>query len=1025
MTTEAAHRRPEIVSEGRLPAHGLPIPDDAICLDGAWDFRYWSGDEPAFPAPGSGATVPVPSSWVLHGDGAWGIPIYTNVIYPFPIDEYPKVPLPDEGGDHLLSVVVPAEWSDQRIVLRVGAAESALDVFIDGERIGFSTDSRLPAEFDLSDHVTAGSEVTIGLRVHRWGASTWLEDQDMWWMAGLHRSIHLYATPMERIDDVFYSTELISTPDNDSPGNESAAHVTVDVWTSGLEAGSALTVALGDDTAEAAVASDGSARARIEVAKPSLWSAEDPNLTTLTVSTSSGHSVTMAAGLRTVEVVNGQLQINGKAITIYGVNRHEHDPEHGRWQNDADMAADMALMKASNINAIRTAHYPNDERFYDMADELGFYVFDEANIETHGLVFIPDSLPANDPGFADAFVARGERMVLRDRNHPSVIAWSLGNEAGFGPNHRAMAAAMRAADTTRPIAYHPAEDDPVVDIIGPMYPPVDEMEVLVQTADDRPVIMCEYSHAMGNSNGGLDEYWNLIDRSNRAWGGFIWDWVDQGLALETENGTTWWAYGGDFGDEPNDRNFNCNGLVDADRRPHPALDHVAWVYRPVVTEPLDLAAGRVAARNRRSMINTGDLELHWSLVVDGRTEASGQVGHTPIDPDMTSVITIDEIVPAIATMSPAFDARVRIEWRNGAQLVAWDELPCPTMRPVAPPERSVIVSDLSANDSDPATPSIELLDEGLVLRGGGTEAHIDATGVPSEIRFGDQAIAINRGRLGIWRPPTDNDDATFGDEMLVTRLRKAGLDNATAERLREWRIDETGRGPSGAGSTGDGAVSATARFAFGTQLSVQLTWAIGPDGDLAFDMRARADLDLPPLLRLGFELELDGTFEHLEWLGPGPNETYPDRRDGLAVARHRSNATDSFFPYARPQETGNHTDLRWFAIRAGDGSDAAPGIVAVGDRRFDAAALHAWGEDISAARHPHEIEWSSGTVLRLDAAHAGLGTGSCGPGVAARHQVHPYHVRNRIIMRGVKPGEDAGSIAAPLSSLSSHRRWHY
>jgi len=326
---------------------------------------------------------------------------------------------------------------------------------------------------------------------------------------------------------------------------------------------------------------------------------------------------------RQVEVGNGQLLVNGRPITIYGVNRHEHDGHAGRWQSDELLEQDISLMKSANINAVRTAHYPNDERFYALCDKHGLYVMDEANVESHGLVF--DELqPCNDPRFAAAFIERGTRMVKRDRNHPSVIAWSLGNESGFGPNHRAMAAAMRELDQYRPVAYHPAETDPVIDIIGPMYPSLGELARLDSLGDERPIIMCEYSHAMGNSNGGIDEYWAHIQSADRSWGGFIWDWVDQGLARYTADGTRWWAYGGDFGDMPNDRNFNCNGLVDADRRPHPALHHVAWVYRPVSASAVDVEAGLLEIHNRRSFADLGDLELVWSVLVDGLAIATGE-----------------------------------------------------------------------------------------------------------------------------------------------------------------------------------------------------------------------------------------------------------------------------------------------------------------------------------------------------------------------------------------------------------------
>jgi len=483
------HRDPTVVELGREPAHGLSIPDDAICLDGQWAFRYWQGDAPdlAIAEPGADRSdldhVMVPGSWMLQGgpEHRFGIPIYTNVQMPFDAAGYPEMPIEDEGGDHVVEVAVPAEWAGRRVVLRLGAAESACEVYVNGHTIGRSTDSRLPAEFDVTDAVEPGETATVAVRVHRWSASTWIEDQDMWWMAGLHRSVHLYATPIARIADVFFDT--VAVEPSSANGTTGRAEVRVSVTVDGVsDPGATVDVDLGSWSASVSCGTDGDRREVVlegALDAVELWTAETPNLHELRVGLRSAdgsvlHEVALTVGVRTVVVADGQLLVNGRPITIFGVNRHEHDGETGRWQSDALLEQDIALLKASNINAVRTAHYPNDERFYDLCDRHGLYVMDETNVEAHALVF--EALqPCNDQRFTDAFVARGARMVARDRNHPSVIAWSLGNEAGFGPNHRAMAAAMRELDQRRPIAYHPAETDPVVDIIGPMYPSLGEL----------------------------------------------------------------------------------------------------------------------------------------------------------------------------------------------------------------------------------------------------------------------------------------------------------------------------------------------------------------------------------------------------------------------------------------------------------------------------------------------------------------------------------------------------------------------
>ena len=1025
------HRDPREVAEGRLAAHGLRLPDTAISLDGEWHFRYWTGTAPdASFAEGETDrsdfdTVVVPGSWMLQGgdEQRFGIPIYTNVQMPFDPSTYPEIPLEDEGGDHVIAVDVPGDWDGQRIVLRLGAAESACEVYVNSALIGRSTDSRLPAEFDLTDHVEPGATATIAVRVFRWSASTWVEDQDMWWMAGLHRSVHVYATPKAHISDVFFQTEggtRFDVPE---------AVVSVRTTVAGDVPDGATVVAEVADLVMSAPCGNGPGPDEETLLAELLtdfvhWSAETPHLYDLTVRLVSADGVdldatTLRVGVRSVDVFNGQLRVNGRPITVFGVNRHEHDGATGRWQSDELLEQDIALLKASNINAVRTAHYPNDERFYDLCDEHGLYVMDETNVESHAMV-VEALQPCNDDRFAESFVERGARMVARDRNHASVISWSLGNESGFGPNHRAMAAAMRALDTSRPIAYHPAEDDPIVDIIGPMYPSLGELARLDGLGDERPVIMCEYSHAMGNSNGGIEDYWDQIEASDRSWGGFIWDWVDQGLARYTGGGERWWAYGGDYGDTPNDRNFNCNGLVDADRRPHPALRHVSWVYRPVTSSHLGGSA--ISVTNRRSFADLSDLALDWELLVDGVAIANG----TDVEvPEIEAGDTVDiDLGFSRLELAAGSEAHLQVSWRTrGATgfvptglVLAWDEMEVDVGRAAMP-----------AAPAGSGVATFETLDDGsIVLRGGANEIVIGADGVPRRIDVDGVVIEPTWGRLGLWRAPTDNDAATFGDEMLTSRLERAGLVRAEAEVMRPVSIKEWDEGLDGGAVEPAGTVSARWKLGFAGRVQVTLTWLMSADGEIAFDIEASSDLDVPPLLRMGLEIELGREHDRVQWFGPGSEESYSDRWHGLFVGHHESTVEEQFFPYALPQETGNHTQCRWFALRAGDGS----GLLAVADSRFDAQALHARSEDLEAAKHPHQINWRDATVLRLDAAHSGIGTASCGPGLGEAHTVRPIHVRNRIVLRGLVAGADtsvtaAAAVAAPPVRLPRPRRWNY
>ncbi len=1053
------------MASGRLPAHGLRLPDGAVSLDGEWAFRSWTGDAPddGWSRPDatlSGfASLPVPSSWQLHGHG---IPIYTNVIYPFDPGDYPAIPLPDEGGDHRTEVVIPQAWTDQAVILRIGAAESSVEAFVDGAFVGTSTDSRLPAEFDITAHVTPGSPATVALRVHRWTASTWIEDQDMWWMSGLHRSVHVYARPRLGIVDLGFRTlDLDDRPD----GRTAEVEVTVELGGTapdGARVVASLTDAAGAVVMSSAAPAAGTVTVTTSVAEPALWSAETPNLHRLDCSLVGADGTVLdrtsrPVGIRVVAVADGMLLVNGAPITVFGVNRHEHDQTTGRWQSDELLEADVRLLAASNVNAVRTAHYPNDERFYELCDRYGIYVMDEANLESHGQVHHERSaghvnlLPTNDPAFTDAFVARGERMARRDRNHPCVIAWSLGNESGFGPNHRAMAEAIRAVDPDRPIAYHPAETDPVVDLIGPMYPTLRELEDLAAAADERPVIMCEYSHAMGNSNGGIEDYWTMIHTEPRLGGGFIWDWVDQGLLQIDATGTHWWAYGGDYGDQPNDQNFNCNGLVDADRRPHPGLAHVRWVYQPVSVRWADGSeAGRaVSIANRRSFTDLSDLVLDLELSVDGATwrawedhlvlaVAPGESIELALGADVDAAI--DEALTLGREVHLGFRWSLRADARRSAADVgsgepdvvflpaghetAFDQLVVPAGRvatnPISGPDPLIASGADIASASRPDGVEAELTASGDVrLAGGGSEIELSSGGAVLRLVLAGEPVPVLASALSCWRPPTDNDNATFGPERLVYRWARRGLPipSAIGDVLPTIELRQSG--------------VVTARFTIpaGEGLVLAVVWSVGPDGDVAVDVTPVTDLDLPTLLRVGLDLELDASYDRLAWFGPGPEESYPDRVGGLEVARFDRGVAEQFFPYARPQETGNHTQVRWLELRAGDGS--RPSIVAVGDPVFDAAALPYRGTDIESARHLNELPVPDCTVLRLDSAHSGLGTASCGPGIGERHQVHGHHIVNRIILRaGSTPdgGDDAPSaaeIAARPSSLARHRRWRY
>ena len=1041
MTSLPKHRDPRMVAEGRRPLHALGVPADALVLDGDWQFRHWTGTAPddGWEQPGHDRAgfdrLALPASWSVQG---FGIPIYTNVRYPFDARAFPEVAMPDEGGDHVRIVDVPARWAGDRIVLRIGAAESAVEVHVDGRYVGFSTDSRLPAEFDVTDLVRPGHPATIALRVHRWGAASWIEDQDMWWMAGIHRSVALYRRPAVHLADVAVTTLSI----DDRGTARIRVRVAADVGRTGGETDQRTGERTGDGSVHATVDIEGytvsvdldtpveagrpgtvHGSVDVEVPGARTWTAETPELTEVTVRLIAGSphegetpdvdvvdEVTVTTGIRTVSVAGGQLLVNGVPVTIRGVNRHDHYPDGGRVVDEALLAEDVRLLKAHNFNAIRTAHYPHDERLYDLCDRAGLYVVDEADVECHGLVrdlvseraaTQLDPSPTDDPDFAGHFVERGTRMVARDRNHPCVIVWSLGNESGWGENHRSMASAIRELDDSRPLAYHPAEHDPLVDVLGPMYPSVGDLRAMAQRSDERPIVMCEYSHAMGNSNGGAADYDDAVTAEPRLAGGFVWDWVDQGLRMTNADGLEFWAYGGDFGDEPNDANFNCNGLVDADRTPHPALEHFGWVHRPVVTSLASADGSRLQVRNRWSFRDTGHLRGRWTVADDGVEAASGDLPTVVVEPATGDTVIVELPSPP----DDGVERRLRVEWFDpSGHRVAWDDMPLAVGRRTAPPSR--VQRRAVAGDGH----RVEAQRNGdrTEIRVGGSEMSIDAVGVPQSFVIDDVEWLTPGGRFGITRALTDNDRALFGPEQAARQLRAAGL-----LRTEPEPVDVTVHRHA------DGVVVVDAMSRFGSSpqlLVVHVRWLFAPDGEIACDVVTDAEPSVPPLLRVGLELPLAVDHPVLHGYGPGPSETYPDRVGGQIVGRWSHGLDGANFAYARPQETGNHTAVRWAAIVHG-----ASTLMAVGDPVFDTALRSFADGDIRRQRHPHEVERSPHPWWRIDAAHSGLGTGSCGPGVAERHRVHPGHVRNRILFASVGEGQDPGHVARRIRTLRRAR----
>jgi beta-galactosidase len=940
---------PELTALNRLPMHGVPHAD-RLDLDGTWRFQLLSAPDED-PGP-DWAEAAVPGCWTMQGFA--DRPQYTNVQMPFP-GLPPDVPQRNPTGLYERDIDLPAEWASRRVVLHVGAAESVLIVSVNGQEIGWSKDSHLAAEFDVSDAVHPGTN-TVKLRVVKWSDASYIEDQDQWWHGGITRSVYLYATGPVFIADIKAIAGLaddgrtgtldlqvdVERAAMRSPGVELEPGWRVDIRLDGL---------VEPRSSEASV--NGSVAWQIDVPAVAPWSAEDPVLHPLTVFLRDPDGVTveqvvLRIGFRRVEVRGVDLLINGRRVLLRGVNRHDFDQHTGRVVSAESTQADLVAMKRFNFNAVRTSHYPNDPVLLDLADQLGLYVIDEADIEAHAFQALGD-----DPRYLDQWVSRTARMVRRDKSHPSIILWSLGNESGYGANHDAAARWIRAYDPSRPLQYEGAirddwtRDQTASDILCPMYPSIASIVTHARSGSQRrPLIMCEYSHAMGNSNGTLADYWDAIESTPGLQGGFIWEWWDHGLVQELPDGSRRWAYGGDFGDAANDGNFCIDGLVWPDRRPKPALWEHHALAAPVTARPR--MAGRptegIVLRNRQHFRDLGWLRATWRLEVDGAPVDEGEFG-----------------LPGVAPGSLA-------------------DVPFPDVQvPPADPahERWLTIRFLTRDRSDWAPAGFEVGCSQVALDGPEVGPAWDVGPGPIEVDAdGDFAHALLAvpPRLSLWRAPTDND-------------RIGGM----AERWQAWGVADLQRTVV-AIERESGATVVRSEYRTPSGLvtrSRQRLRSLAGGGVLVEESASIPD-ELADLARVGTVLEAADGLDRLVWFGRGPHETYPDRKRAGRLGRWGSTVADQHVPYIRPQENGGHAEVRWLELLAGD---ERTGFRITLDRPRQVSVTPFRAAELAEATHDVELSRGGRAIIRLDSAHRGLGTASCGPDTLAQYLVGPGEYR--------------------------------
>lgn len=1011
---------PELTQINREPMHTnlLPFPSAAtacafdgetspwqISLNGDWKFELFHSPlelpvdfEAAAFNDCEWKTIPVPSNWTMQG--LWDRPHYTNQAMPFDAP-VPLTPAENATGIYRTTFELPSDWAERRVVIHLGGVESYLELYLNGQFIGMSKDSRLPAEFELTAALQPGTN-TLSAKVIRYSDGSWLEDQDHWWMAGMYRDVYLYSTEPAYIEDTH------ADPDLDLKSGDGQLTVSTKLnfpryperWgNQGPRGDYTIDVTVMDDDETLFEASDvisWSFRrqhylSEIDVRIPAVqpWSAESPKLYTVcvTLSDCDGRELESRAwrtGFRHVEIIGNELLFNGKAVLIKGVNRHDHDDTLGKYITRETMMKDILTLKRFNFNAVRSAHYPNDTLWYDLCDEYGLYVLDEANLESHAKY---NTMP-HDPRFETAFIERNTRMVQRDRNHPSIFGWSTGNETGHGMNFVKTIEAIRALDSTRTVHHegelHPhwmQEDHDYApsqfvdnDVVNIMYPSLEQIQEWRDSGDTRPYIPCEYSHAMGNSNGGLKEYWDLFKSVNGMQGGFIWDWVDQGILQTDENGVNYWAYGGDFDDQPNDFDFCINGMTWPDRTPKPAMYEFKKLVQPIAIEAVDADAGKFRIRNEQYFTDMSWLAGSWELQVDGQTVESGSLPEFNAAPNEAADITLSFTAPKRTAAQEChllfhITAAIQTAWCDAGHEISWEQFPLELPVETKIQAKSVCPVTVSETD-DTATVTCGTLTVELNK----TQAEITAI-----LRDGHLMIT-SAPELNLWRACTDNDGIrswSGQDAKPMGLWMNAGFDQLKIKTARAT-----------AQLTGDSAEITIERVHCGTDESLEIAHAqtirIQSDGTLQFDNRISADEKLPTLPRIGVKLQTAAGFDALEWFGRGPHENYIDRNAGCPVGRYQSTVRDQLTPYILPQECGNHTETRWLSL-----SNEANEIRIGSATPFEFSALHYTAADLFGSFHTNELKPRAATCISLDLKQRGIGSGSCGPQTLEAYCIAP------------------------------------
>ncbi len=974
-------------------------------LNGAWKFAYFSTPKEApedffeedFDC-GEWEDIVVPSNWQMKG---YGNPHYTNSIYPFPRNP-PFVPSENPTGCYIREFEINDDWSDRRIMLRFDGVDSFFYVWVNGQLAGMSKGSRNAAEFDITDIAQLGLN-RITVQVLQWSDGTYLEDQDMWWLSGIFRDVSLTALPDVDIFDIFAKPLLDKTCRNGILDVEVELRNSDDADLKHRIIEAELFDAFGNPVfskpLEANVAKSGkkqpvktSLSATIEGVSP--WSAETPVLYTLLLALKekSGKVIEYKAlkiGFRTVELKNGNMLVNGVPIMLRGVNRHEFNTDLGRALTREAMIEDILVLKRHNVNAIRTCHYPDDPKFYDLCDEYGFYVLCEADLETHGFGYDKGKNPSMWPDWEKPFVERMQMMVEAFKNHASVIIWSLGNESGYGVNHVKMAEYARSRDNTRLIHYERDEKADTADMVSRMYStPQVCVDLVKKYCRKKPFILCEYAHAMGNGPGGLEDYWQTFFAHKEMQGGFIWEFCDHGIRTENEDGCEFFAYGGDFGDEPNDGNFITDGLVFPDKTPSPGMIEARKVYAPVRFAAKDLKKGIVTVFNHYDFQTLEHLNVVWSVSENGIPVQTGMLAPLKIKARTGEDVRIPFVFPANPKagaeyfLNLTFTLGMDTLWARSGHEIAWGQFALPVKTsPV-----KIVKTGLPKPEMDEDSRCFYIAaDEALI-------EFNKTTGMISNWLI-DGIPLLDRGpRLNIFRAPTDND---LGRYAGLWKDWKAAYFHQMQHRVESVEADTEKR-----------TLRVLSRMAppvhdYGIECEYLYTFL--PDGGFTLELRGTPKGEnIPCFPRLGFQLFLPEDMDRAQWFGLGPGESYRDTKEAQRVGLFKAGVDALYTKYVFPQENGNRSEIRRVAFYD---LHTAGFAVAGMDTLFNFSMHRFTPEALFEAKHPHEIEYAENLCVNLDWMQSGIGSSSCGAPLPETYRVPVKPFRFGMKFHAFRPGE--------------------